>query len=248
MTGLAFIFFSGFSLLGPSDPFALLAAGDAAFARIDYPTALASYRDALKADSRDAETLWRLARVSVCMGEVAEDSTREGLFTAAEEYARRCIASDSTNAAGHTWLAGALGYTAYFAGSSQQVRLVHEVIAEARTAIRLDPRNDAAYSILGSTYRALGNTGWIQRQLASIFIGAIPEGGFEEGEIALRQAIALAPEVMRHRYELGVLYLDWGKKGEALQLLKEAAGMPVRVAIDRPRRVKTLELIQELAP
>jgi hypothetical protein len=50
---------------------------------------------------------------------------------------------------------------------------------------------------------------------------------------------------MRHRYELAVLYLDWGKRGEARTVLLEAEKLPVRVAIDRPRLEKIRELLRE---
>ena len=49
-------------------------------------------------------------------------------------------------------------------------------------AIRLDPADDAAWSIRGSFFRALGNVGWVKRQLAAMLPGAIPQGGFPEAE------------------------------------------------------------------
>jgi len=44
------------------------------------------------------------------------------------------------------------------------------------------------------------------------------------------------------QYELGVLYLDMGKKAEAREALEKAAGLPIRTAIDRPRleRIRVL--------
>jgi tetratricopeptide (TPR) repeat protein len=191
--------------------------------------------------------LWRLARLYVCMGEVGRDSVRGLLFRKAEGYARDAITVDSSNSEAHTWRAGALGYLAYYSSPGEQVSLVHEVLREIERAIALNPGNDAAYSIRGSTYRALASVGWFKRQLASLFFGGVPGGSFEEGETALRRAIALAPEVMRHRYELGVLYLDWGKKTEAREALAEAQKLPVRVAIDRPRLEKIQELLQALS-
>jgi hypothetical protein len=52
---------------------------------------------------------------------------------------------------------------------------------------------------------------------------------------------------MRHSYELGVLYLDWGRQDDAQRVLEEALSMPVRVAIDRPRREKIKPLLSRLA-
>ena len=220
--------------------------GDEAFLRIDYPAATTAYEEQLQSYPNDAELLWRLARVNVCTGEVKENGDGDPFFKKAEEYARHCIRIDSTKAEGHTWLAATLGYLALNAGVKDQVRLSNELHAEVSKSIALDPKNDAAYSIRGSFYRALGNVSWIQKQLAEVFLGELPDGGFEEGEVALKKAIALAPDVMRHHYELGVLYLDWGKNEEAKKSLEAVLSLPIRVAIDKPRLAKTKELLASL--
>jgi tetratricopeptide (TPR) repeat protein len=224
----------------------VLDAADQAFERIDYPMALAGYMTVVQDTPADVGVLWRLARVYVCMGEVADEPERGTYLHHAEEYARRCIAVDSMSAEGHTWLTAALGYIAFYATRAEQVRLAWEILREADKAIELNPNNDAAFSIKGSLYRALGNAGWLERQLAQIFLGRLPRGGFEEGEAALQRAIALGPDVMRHYYEMAVLYVDWGRNEEAKQMLIQARSRPIRVAIDRPRLVKIQELLSEL--
>jgi tetratricopeptide (TPR) repeat protein len=228
-------------LVSPSDT-----PGDSAFASLDYRTAVREYERAREANPGDAQVLWRLARVYVCMAETADDPDRSRLLQRAEECARRSMASDSTLAEAHTWRAAALGYIAFYAGMSEQVRLTWEILAETEKALALNPRDDAAYSIRGSLYRALGGAGWLKRQLAQLFVGKLPPGGYEEGEAALLRAVLLAPDVMRHHYELGVLYLDWGKIPEARKALERARGLPVRVAIDRPRKAKIGELLRKI--
>lgn len=233
-------------LLG-GDPVRSIAQGDGAFARIAYPEAVEEYQQGLRASPDDRQLLWRLARVSVCMAEVEENAAkRTALLQQAEDAARHAIAIDSTLAEAHTWLAGALGYRALEAGMSDQVRISQEIMYETATAIRLDPTDDGALSIRGSFYRALGNVGWVKRQLAGLLLGSVPDGGFAEGEAALKAAIHYAPDIMRHWYELGVLYIDWGKPEEARRALREAVSKDVRTAIDRPRKEKAQKLLREL--
>jgi tetratricopeptide (TPR) repeat protein len=225
-----------------------LAAGDAAFEAIDYRRAIALYESELAANGRDAGLLWRLARAYVCMGESSGVPETPEAFASALEYARRCVAADSLSWEGHTWLAASLGYLALHESVGKQVSLSRELYREAVRAIELNPGNDAAYSILGSFYRALGNVGWIQRSLASVFLGSIPPGGRAEAESALKTAVALAPDVMRHQYELGVLYIDMGREDEARAALHAALELPAKTAIDRPRRVRARELLEQLGP
>jgi tetratricopeptide (TPR) repeat protein len=229
-----------------SDPAANIAAGDDAFYRIEYATAISSYEAALESNVADPELLWRLARAYVCSGEVAGEGERQRLFDAAELHARKCVKVDSTKAEGHTWLAAAIGYTAFYAGTKEQIRLSHEIRTEFEKALALNPNDDAAYSIEGSFYRAMGNVSWLKRRVASILFGSIPDGGFEEAEKALKHAIEIAPDVMRHYYELGVLYIDWDRPEDARKALEQASVLPVRVAIDRPRLAKTRELLIQL--
>jgi len=121
-----------------------------------------------------------------------------------------------------------------------------EIEEELQTAVRLNPRDDVAYSILGSFYRALGNVSWIERALANIFLGGIPSGGYEEAEAAIRQAIEIAPSVLRHQFELALLYLDWEKEEEARTALERAATLPVLVASDLPTQERVRELLASL--
>jgi tetratricopeptide (TPR) repeat protein len=212
--------------------------GDAHFARMDYPGALMAYERGLQEHPESPDLLWRIARVCVCRAEVAGEGERGEWLSRGEESARMSLRADSLRPEAYVWLAAALGYRAYYGGGKDQVTLSWEILRLTDRAIELDPQNDAAFSIRGSVYRALGNAGWLKRQLALLFIGPVPEGGYPEAEKALRRAIALAPDVMRHRYELGVLYLDWGKEEEAMAEFRVAEGLPLRVAIDRPRLEK----------
>lgn len=226
---------------------AKLASGDAAFIQLDYPGAIREYEGALAEMPGDPMLHWRLARLYVCIAEVEENGQlRVAALRSAETHARECIRGDSRSGEGHTWLAAALGYLALEVGMQEQISLSRELLAETDRALALNPKDDIALSIRGSFFRALGNVGWLKKQLASIFVGEIPDGGFVEAERSLLEAVALAPDIMRHRYELGVLYMDMGRTSEACTLFAQAARLPVRVAIDRPRLAKIRAFLGEL--
>ena len=233
-------------LLSWSDDAGTISAGDEAFLRIDYAAAVTFYEAELREHPEDAELLWRLSRAYVCMGEVSDEARQIKVFKTAEAYARRCLAVDSTKPEGHTWLAGALGYEAWYSGVSEQIRTSQELLREVEYALRLNPNDDIAYSIKGSFYRALGNVGWLKRRLASLFFGSIPEGGFEESEAAFLKAVSISPRTMRHLYELGILYIDMNRQDDARKVLRQASLLPIQTAIDRPRLAKIRELLSTL--
>jgi tetratricopeptide (TPR) repeat protein len=241
------VFLLALSVLFLDDSTSKLTAGDEAFLKMEYESAMGFYTAALDQHPNDPEVLWRLARAYVCKGEVHEGEERTAECKQAEVYARQCIEADSMKSEGHSWRAAALGYIALDAGKGEQITLSHELLREVELAIRLNPNDDAAYSIKGSFYRALGNVSWFQRQLAALFVGKVPSGGFVEAEAALKKAIALAPDVMRHEYELGILYIDMDRREEARKVLAHAATLPIKVAIDRPRLKKIQELLVKLS-
>ena len=84
-----------------------------------------------------------------------------------------------------------------------------------------------------------------RKNLAALFLGSVPPGGYAESEVALRKAIEFAPLVMRHQYELAILYIDWGREEEAVEVLRRAAQLPVQVASDVPRLKKIRSLLRD---
>ncbi len=206
--------------------------GDQEFTAGHYEAAVAAYHSVLRTSSDSAGVFWRLSRVYVCIADVAVGDRKEALYRQAETYARACVHADSLNSNGYAWLAASLGNLAMLAGSEEKVRLCREIKCHVDRAIELDPANDVAYSILGSFYMALGNVSWFERQLASIFLGGLPDGGFEDAEKALQKAIGLAPNVIRHHYELATLYRVTERAEEAIEEYERVIGLPALVASD----------------
>jgi tetratricopeptide (TPR) repeat protein len=235
----------GFAALMPSSS-SSLERGDEEFARGNYPLALAVYDSVLITSTDSAGVLWRLARLYVCLGDVAPEGQQLDLYRRAEGFAKRSICSDSTKSEGHSWRAAALGNVAVFEGSKAKVRLCTVIKQELVRAIALNPQDDIAYSILGSFYMALGNISWLERRLATLFLGELPEGGYDESERALRQAVALAPQIIRHHFELGTLFKELDRNEEALQEFRQVLSLPPLLASDAARQLSAARLVKDL--
>lgn len=219
-----------------------IATGDAFVERLDYVSAITAYESVLASEPENTEALWKLARVHIFAGDVAADEERDRHYRESELYARRCVALNDRLADGHVWLAAALGSVAMSEGPKKKVSLAREIKKEIDLALALNPNHDGALTLLGSFNRALNNVSWIERQLADLFLGGLPKGGFEEGEKAFQKAIALRPDMMRHQFELGMLYWEAGRKTEARRWLKSAKELPVSMASDR-RRLQKIDRI-----
>lgn len=205
--------------------------GDSYFNLMRYKDAIAWYN----LDSSKAEAQWKIARAYVCYGDNAPALEKETNFRSAVKAAKRCIQLEETNSNGHTWLAAALGNTAMYEGSKTKVKLCNQIKAELTRAVTLNPKDDVAYSIFGSFYREIGHINWFEKQLALTFIGKIPDGTYEDSEKAFGKAVALTPNIMRHWYELGVLYTYWDKKPQAIAAFNRAKTCPVLVSSDYKR-------------
>ncbi|MBP1648800.1 MAG: hypothetical protein H6Q30_2245 [Bacteroidetes bacterium] len=220
--------------------------GDREFSGIRYAAAETFYHAALASGSDSSEALWRLARLYVCMADVSTGDRKLGLYRQAESFADRCLMADSMSSEGHTWRAAALGNIAMFEGSKMKVKLCHAIKKELDESIRLNPDDDIAWSILGSFYMALGSVSWLERRLAAIFLGSLPDGGYEDAELALLKAVDLSPQIIRHHAELGDLYMRQNRNREALIEFRQVMSLPVRLANDERAQSDAARLIQEL--
>jgi tetratricopeptide (TPR) repeat protein len=223
----------------------LLYPGDEAFMRMDYARAARQYDSVLQSASPNANLFWRLTRLHIAMGDVSEGTERESHYERALEYARRCTALDSMNSEGYAWYAAALGSAAMDVGARRKIEVAKEIKRSLERAIQLNPNNDIAWSILGTFYRSLGGISWIERQLATLLLGRIPDGGYEESEDAFRRAILIAPGIVRHRYELALLYDETDRPAEAAEQYRQCTLLPQQMASDRSRREKSIKWLEE---
>ena len=214
---------------------------------MNYLRALTLYDSVLATSADSVVVLWRMARAVTCLADTSALENRLELYKKAKAYAIRSVRADSMNSEAHAWLAASIGNIAMFEGGKTKVKLSRVIKRELDIAIRLDPRNDIAYSILGSFYKALGDVSWVEKQLAAMFLEGLPDGGYEESDIAFRRAIELAPDVIRNHYELGKVYLCQDRDAEALAEFRKVLSLPVSIGTDRQMQRSAQRLATRIA-
>lgn len=227
-----------------------LSKADSAFTAMDYRRAERLYLALLAHHQGKHELHWKLARLYISTGESLPRSAsaeRRGWFGKAIEHARQCVRLDEHCARCHTWLAAALGVHADDLGAKEKIRNANIIKAELERALELDPNDDIAWSILGSFNREIAGIGWIERMFANTFLGEVPKGSYQEAERMFLKAISLNPDIIRHYYELGLLYREQKRYPEALRTFRIALAKPLQMKSDIQRKENMRRMIEKLS-
>ena len=222
---------------------------DEALWHMNYPKADSIYTSELRNNPGNADLNWKMARLQVSLGEAVppgNTDTRIQHYRKATEYARTSISLDSLNAKGHTWLAASLGMMADKIGTKEKLKRAKEIKRELDTALRLNPNDETALSILGSYYGEAAKVGWFKRMVGNAFLGEVPKGDFTLAEKAFRKAISIDSRIIRNYHELALICIDSGNKEEAITLMKTALEKPILFETDKIRIEQMRTLLKKL--
>ena len=223
---------------------------DEALWHMNYPKADSIYSSELRNNPCNAALHWKMARLQVSLGEAVAPGNSDASmqhYRKAAEYARTSITLDSTNAKGHTWLAASLGMMADKVGTKEKLKRANLIKRELDTALRLNPNDETALSMLGSYYREAAKIGWFRRIVGSALVGEVPKGNRTLAEKAFRKAISIDPRIIRNYHELALILIESGNKEEAQKLMTTALDKPVLIERDKRRLEEMRGLLKQLA-
>jgi tetratricopeptide (TPR) repeat protein len=204
--------------------------GDRLYAARDATAALAKYEAAVAGEPANYEALWKASRSATDLGEFETDKRkREALYTRARDYASRAVAANPTDAIGHFELSKALGRVALSSGVKERVRLAGEVRTEALEALARSPEHPGALHIIGMWNAEIMRLSSFQRLMAKTFMGGkvLGEANWAAAVQHLERAMAIEPDRIVHRLDLGHIYKDTGKKSLARAMWEWIARAPV---------------------
>ncbi len=186
-----------------------VAAADSQFAAQRLGEALTLYEQAMTLDSLDYVAAAKASLAAVTLGEFhPEAQTQRSLYAKATRYARRATASRPDDAQAHYLLARALGRTALSVGVRERIGFAVEIRNAAMTAIAIDPNHAGARHVLGVWHHHVMQLSKLQRFAARTLLGgkALSEASWDEALRNLEMAVALDPNAITHRLDLGRLY------------------------------------------
>lgn len=186
-----------------------VALGDKAHVEMKAPDALRHYEEAIKADPRNYEALWKATREAVDVGEYHPDEKeRDRLYTLAEQYARRAVEANPNDAEGHFHLARALGRKALSLGKRDQVKYAGDVRTHALDALRINPKHPGALHVMGMwNYNVMQLSG-ITRFMAKTFLGGkvFDSANWDDAQRYMEESVAIEPNRLVHHLDLARVY------------------------------------------
>ena len=192
--------------------------GDSLQASFKPDEALHHYTAAIGPDSSNYEALWKAARSEIDLAEVERDETRRNQYSrAGEALARRAIRVNPQDAEAHFHLARALGRRALSVGVRDRIKFATEVRAEALEALRLNGDHPGALHVMGVWNAEVMRLNGFSRFMAKNVLGGkvFGEASWDLAVKYMERAVAVDPDRIVHRLDLGKIYEDRGDKAKA---------------------------------
>jgi tetratricopeptide (TPR) repeat protein len=205
----------------------LIAKGDLSDARFLAGDALKSYLAAEKLDPKNVDLLVRIARqYRHLMADAATNQEKLKLGGIALEYGKKAAKLGPKHSDAQLSTAITYGKLLPYQGQKEQVDASPRIKAAADLAIKLDPRNDSAWHVLGRWHQSLANVAGVKRALGEVLYGKLPTGTNAESIACFEKAIAINPHRLRHYIEEGRTYAQMGDNATARRFIKKGMAMP----------------------
>jgi tetratricopeptide (TPR) repeat protein len=226
ITALVLSSHGGLAAQSSSDHVAL---GDKDYVAMNASAALTHYEQALAADPRNFDALWKASRSAVDIGSYLQDAARRSaLFATAEQYARRAIAIKPTSPEGHFALARALGKTALAQSVRARVKYATSIRLEALECLKYDPTYAGCLHVMGMWNAEVMRLNGFTRMMAKNFLGGKVFGSasWPEARRYMEESVANEPNRIVHHLDLAGVYRDMGDKAKALAEYQAVMKLP----------------------
>lgn len=194
------------------------------------------WEERLKANPKDYEAAWKLARARYWLGGHATESERKALLEQGIDAGRVAAALEPTKPEGHFWIAANMGQLAEDHGLRQGLKYRGDIKDELLTVLKIDPAFQQ-----GSADRALGR--WYFK------VPGLFGGSKKKSEEHLRASLTYNPQSTASRYFLAETLIDQGRTADAhaeLQRVIDAPLDPDWTPEDKEFKAKARELLATL--
>ena len=207
--------------------------------------ALIAFKEILKIQPLNLYALTKCSELcSRIAGREANAKTAESYNQAAIIYAKTALKlypeSDEANVAA----AIALGRTILKKTGKEKISLVREIKHYADAALKVNSKNFKAWHVLGKWNYEIANLSTIEKTLASVLYGSLPNATFKTSIAAYEKARSINPNFGLNYLELAKAYEKNNNKPKAIALLKVLLTIPVQTEDDPRIRKEAIQLIR----
>lgn len=225
----------------------LIAKGDQSDVSFRASEALLSYHAAEKIEPGNVDLLVRIARqYRHLMADATTHKEKLKLGAIALEYSEKAAKLGPKNSDAQLATAITYGKLLPYQGKKEQVAASPRIKASADRAIKLDPRNDSAWHVLGRWHQSLANVSGAKRALGGALYGKLPTGTNEESIACFEKAIAINPRRLRHYIEEGRTYAQMGDKETAKRFINKGMAMPNKEKDDPEIKARGRETLAKM--
>ena len=228
----------------------LLQSGDSLYAAFENEAALQMYQQALTLDSTSFDARLRVTRTSYDYGldlvAAGNSDTAFDRFEASVRHARTMTRQFPDSAQAHFLMAAMAGNLALFKSGREKVLLGRMVETHSKTAISLDSLFAYPYVSLGIYYREFARLNWLERALAKMFFGRLPDVSMEEAHHMLTRALELRPNFPFLHFELAMTFLSENQPVRAATHLETLIALPPETTQDKRNQEYARRLLKEL--
>lgn len=205
----------------------LIIKGDALDKKFKASDAVVIYLAAEKQEPHNVDVLTRIARqYRHMMSDASGDAEKMKLGNAALSYAQRAAALAPNNADAQLSVAISYGRLLPLYGNKEQVQASRKIKDSSERSIRLNPRNDLAWHVLGRWHKGRADVGGAKAAIGSLIYGNLPPGSYEEAVRCFTKAIALNSSRPMHYIELGRTFAAMDDPVQARKYIKKGLSMP----------------------
>lgn len=209
--------------------------------------ALKHYIPAEKQRPGDAALLVKIARQYVFrMDGLASTSEKLASAKTALSYAERAVKAAPSASDPHLSVAIVYGKMTPLLGNKEKIEVSRKIKESADKAVKLNPRDDYAWHLLGRWHQALAGMGAFSRGIAQIVYGSLPEASNQEAVQCFEKALAINPGRLIHHIELGRTYAQMGRADEARKAINKGLAMPDREKDDPETKRRGRQTLKEL--
>jgi tetratricopeptide (TPR) repeat protein len=225
----------------------LVKSGDVHDEKFECDEALKFYLPAEKLDPKNVELLVKISRqYALRMSDLPKEADKIASGRKALSYAERAVALAPNECDPHLSVAICLGKLTPLAGAREKIENSRKIKTAAEKAVKLNPKNDFAWHLLGRWHQSLANIGGATRALAGIIYGGLPAASNEEAVKCFQKAMALNPKRLVHVVELGRTYQMMDRDAEAKRFLQAGLAMPNKDKDDPETKIRGQASLKEL--